>query len=68
MTHNKDLSDWQTIPTFVKNHPQFTMHQMRWLLHHRKTNGLSECVRKLGKPLYISVARFTRWVDGHPIR
>ena len=61
--HNS-LNDWQKLPDFLKQHPQFTDQQMRWLLLHRKTNGLSEHIRKIGKPLYIHVPGFLQWIFG----
>ena len=60
-THNS-LNDWQKLPDFLKQYHQFTDQQMRWLLLHREVNGLSEHVRKIGKPLYIHVPGFLQWI------
>ncbi len=58
----QSLNDWQKLPDFLKQHPQFTDQQMRWLLLHREINGLSEHIRKIGKPLYIHVPGFLQWI------
>ena len=57
-----NINDWQKLPTFLKNHPQFSEQQMRWLLLHREINGLSQYTRKIGKPLYIYVPGFLEWI------
>ena len=56
------IDDWQPLPVFLEKHPQFSEQQLRWLLFHRKTNGLDQYVQKIGKPLYINVPGFTRWI------
>ena len=57
------LDSWQKLPDFLNNHPQFSLQQMRWLLLHRKTNGLSKCIRKIGKPIYINASEFCQWIE-----
>ena len=60
--HIGNLNDWQKLPDFIQEHPQFTEQQMRWLLLHRKLNGLNKYVRKIGKPIYICVPGFLQWI------
>ena len=68
-TDNQDsLNNWQKLPDFLNNYPQFSEHQMRWLLMRRQENGLSECTRKIGKPLYINVPGFLKWIEGYSER
>ena len=62
------LNDWQKLPEFLDNNPQFTEVQMRGLLLRREQNGLSEATRKVGKPLYISQSRFTSWLENYSNR
>jgi len=58
----QSLDDWQKLPEFLNNYSQFTEQQMRWLLLHRQTNGLDVHVRKIGKPIYIHVPGFLKWI------
>lgn len=41
----------------------FTMDQMRYLLIHRRKNGLNEAVRKIGKRIYIRMDLFDAWIE-----
>jgi len=59
---NHFLHDWIKLSDFLVQYPQFTNQQMRWLLLHRETNGLSEHTRKIGKPIYIHVPGFLQWI------
>lgn len=56
------LNDWMKTKDFIEAYPQFTHQQITWLLLHRKTNGLAEHVRKIGKPIYIHVPGFLQWI------
>ncbi len=60
-----NLNDWQKLSSFIRTFPQFSESQLRWLLLHRKTNGLNKHVRKIGKPLYINVSGFISWIENH---
>lgn len=57
------LRDWVKVEVLIEQYPQFTLPQMRWLLLHRKSNGLFQYVRKIGKPLYINVPGFLQWIS-----
>lgn len=51
--------EWVTIAVFLKRHAaRFTLGQLRWLLFHRKTNGLAPYVKKPGKTLLIQERLF----------
>lgn len=49
---------WETYPAFSEG-------SLRWLLFHRKTNGMAVAVRKIGKRLLIDEEALLRWVDEH---
>ena len=57
------IDDWQKLKPFVNQHSQFEMPQMRWLLLHRKTNGLTHHVKKIGKAIYINTRTFPSWIE-----
>lgn len=57
------LRDWVKVEALIEQYSQFTLPQLRWLLLHRKSNGLSQYVRKIGKPLYINVPGFLQWIS-----
>jgi FtsZ-binding cell division protein ZapB len=51
--------DWITTAVFLKRHAaRFTLGQLRWLLFHRRTNGLAPYVKKPGKALLINERLF----------
>jgi len=51
--------DWVTTAVFLERHAaRFTLGQLRWLLFHRKTNGLAPYVKKPGKTLLIQERQF----------
>lgn len=47
-----------------KDYP-FTLGQIRSFLMDRKINGLSKCIRKIGRKLYIRNDLFDQWIDFH---
>jgi hypothetical protein len=50
---------WVTIAVFLERHSaRFTLGQLRWLLFHRKTNGLAPYVKKPVKALLIQESPF----------
>lgn len=67
-TPKTNIDDWQKLPQFVDEHPQYTMQQMRWLMLHRHENGLDEHTRKIGKPIYIHVPGFLSWIENYSKR
>jgi hypothetical protein len=59
------LKNWIKLSDFIKENSQFTNNQMRWLLLHRKKNGMNKCIRKIGKPIYINPDLFLNWVENN---
>ena len=58
------IFDWLTIPATVEfTNDQVTENQIRWWLRSRKTNGLDEHVRSIGKKIYINKAGFCKWFE-----
>lgn len=57
-----ELDEWKSMQAFLESHPQFQEGQMRWLLRHRKRNGLDDAVRKLGRSIYIHQGLFAQWI------
>ena len=43
----------------------FSMGQIRALIANRHTNGLSQCIRKIGRRIYIRDDLFDQWMDSH---
>ncbi|HDY86478.1 hypothetical protein LCGC14_1300380 [marine sediment metagenome] len=60
---NKNLDDWQKLPVFLRQYPQFQMNQLRTLLLKREVNGLARHIKKIGKPLYINTPGFLSWIE-----
>ena len=57
-----DLDSWKPLSDFLQTHPQFHENQMRWLLRHRKQNGLENAIRKIGRSLYVHEGIFADWI------
>ena len=57
-----DVDRWKPLERFVKEHDQFQLSQLRWLLRDRKSNGLDKAVRKIGKRIYIHDQLFGVWM------
>ena len=57
-----DVDRWKPLERFVKEHDQFQLGQLRWLLRDRKGNGLDKAVRKIGKRIYIHDQLFAEWM------
>ena len=36
-----------------------------WLLFHRNTNGLNKAVVRVGRRLFIDIAKFAEWLEEH---
>ena len=54
-----------TVRQVWETYPAFTEGSLRWLLFHRKTNGLAVAVRKIGKKLLLDEELFLQWVEQH---
>lgn len=53
----------RTVDQFCEEHFAFTRGGMRWLLFHRKHNGLDKAVVRIGRKLLIDLDKFFEWVD-----
>jgi hypothetical protein len=63
-----ELDNWLTVNQTVMRYPQFTKNQLKWQLRDRASNGMDNCVKKLGKRLYIHIPKFSEWMakgDAH---
>jgi hypothetical protein len=56
------LEAWERLDQFEENHPQFKENQLRWIYRNREANGAAHLFRKIGKPIYINVPGFGRWL------
>jgi len=59
------LSQWKDQDLFVKDNPQFSQSQIKYLIRQRFVNGLSDfnAIQKIGRRLYINENRFTAWLE-----
>ena len=56
--------DWLTIPSLVEfTDKQVTENQLRWWLRSKKSNGLGEHTRTIGRKIYINKIGFMEWFD-----
>jgi hypothetical protein len=56
--------DLRTVEQFCAEFPAFPLASMRWLLFHRRENGLEHAVLKLGhRRLLIDVDKFFEWIQ-----
>lgn len=58
-----DLTQWKTLKAVAKDHPQFTLDQLRLLTRFRNENGLSNICKKIGKTLYLHDSGFSLWIS-----
>ena len=57
---NKRLARVRQIPEL---YPSFTESSIRWLIFNEKSNGFSECLRRLGRKILIDLDQFESWID-----
>lgn len=63
LTQNqKRLATVRQMPEF---YPAFSQQSIRWLIFNEKTNGFSQCTRRIGGKIVIDLDCFEQWVDGH---
>lgn len=43
----------------------FSEAAIRWLIFNEKQNGISKCLRRLGRKLLIDLDEFEAWIDQH---
>lgn len=61
MTKSKRYATPKQVPEFYPG--AFTESSIRWLIFNEKTNGFSDCVRRLGKKVLIDLDAFEEWID-----
>jgi hypothetical protein len=53
----------RTVRQFCAENPVFSPGGIRWLLFHRRENGLDRAVVRCGRRIFIDVDRFFAWLD-----
>lgn len=43
----------------------FSESSIRWLIFNEKKNGISKCLRRLGRKVLIDLDAFEHWIDQH---
>ncbi len=51
-----------TIKQIAEFYTIFTVKSLRWLLYHRNENGLSKCVLKVGRRIFIIQEELDQWL------
>ena len=59
-TKNKRFATVRQIP---KIYPVFSVSSIRWLIFNEKTNGFSQCLRRVGRKILIDLDLFEQWID-----
>jgi hypothetical protein len=55
---------FSTVKQISEHYPGvFTASSLRWLIFNEKQNGLSECIRRIGKKVLIDLDLFDAWID-----
>jgi hypothetical protein len=54
-----------SVKELSKIYPSFSEASLRYWIFHSKQNGLSSCLRKLGKKVLINIGEFETWIDQH---
>ncbi len=57
---NKRLATVKQIPDI---YPAFTHANIRWLIFNEEKNGLTSCLRRLGKKIFVDLDVFEDWID-----
>lgn len=52
-----------TVNQLVESYPSFTSSSIRWLIFNEKTNGFSQCLRRIGRKILIDLDQFEQWID-----
>lgn len=59
------LTNWKTLEQLVNDNPQFTYSQLKRLFWKRdEHHGLNQCVKRIGRKLYINEPAFALWISG----
>jgi len=54
---------YSTIRELARYYPSFTESSLRYLIFNKDTNGLTPCLRKVGKKILIDLEKFAEWID-----
>jgi len=60
--NQKRLSTVRQMPSI---YPSFSQSSIRWLIFNEKTNGFSQCLRRVGRKILIDLDKFEAWIDEH---
>jgi hypothetical protein len=59
------MSNFLTVKQFASKHPAFSESSLRYHIFNEKTNGLDNCLRRIGRKVLIEESSFLKWVDAH---
>ena len=62
-----DLSKWVPLTDIAEHFPNFSYAQLRrifWKRKEKKYAGFSQCVKQVGKKVYINTSLFSWWLAG----
>lgn len=57
------MSQFLTVKQTAEKFPAFTESSIRYHLFHRKTNGLTKHIRKIGRKVLIDEVGFQSWIN-----
>lgn len=52
-----------TIRQFAERHKAFSQAGLRYLIFNASTNGMTKCLRRVGRRVLIDEARFFEWIE-----
>lgn len=55
-----------TVKQFTAKYPAFSENSIRWMMFHRKANGLHTAIVTIGKRVLIDEDKFFLWLDTSP--
>jgi hypothetical protein len=57
------INDWIPETEFLERYPHITRPTLRWQLTNRRNNGLDTAVKVIGRRRFISVTRYSTWIN-----
>ena len=54
-----------TVREITELYPSFSQSSIRWLIFNEKTNGFSQCIKRVGRKILIDLNKFEQWIDKH---
>lgn len=58
-----DVKKYATVRDLSKLYPFFSEAAIRYMIHKKEENGLSSCIRRVGRKILFNVAEFDKWLD-----